>query len=183
LKTALFGHSMGSFAAQQYCVSHEPVIDALVLSGSTAFELPREGQPRQRWQPNAAFGAVRTPYDWLSRDPVEVDRYIEDPLCGFEGVGERRRSMRPTSPQWFTDPDVLARIPSALPVLLLAGDADPLNRQLEGLRRLEQRWRDAGVRRIDTHYYPGGRHEMLNEINRDEVTDDLIAWLSDTLSR
>ncbi len=181
LATALFGHSMGSFAAQQYCVGHEVALDALVLSGSTALELPPREAARVRWQPNAAFGAARTAYDWLSRDPVEVDRYIEDPLCGFEAAGERRRSMRPTDMQWFTDPAVLARIPAALPVLLLAGDADPVNRNLQGLRVLEQRWRDAGVRRIDTRYYAEGRHEMLNEINRDEVTRDVIAWLADAL--
>jgi alpha-beta hydrolase superfamily lysophospholipase len=183
LKVALFGHSMGSFAAQQLCVGEGAAIDALVLSGSTAVDLPSPGQARPRWEPNAAFEPVRTPYDWLSRDPVEVDRYIADPLCGFEAAGPRRRSMRPTSAHWFNDPASLARLRSDLPVLLLAGDEDPLNRKLAGLHELERRWRGAGVRRIDTRYYPGGRHEMLNEINRDEVTADVIAWLDDALAR
>jgi alpha-beta hydrolase superfamily lysophospholipase len=66
-------------------------------------------------------------------------------------------------------------------VLLVAGDADPLNRGLEGLRLLERRWRAAGVKRIDTRTYAGGRHEMLNETNRDEVTRDLVDWLSAAL--
>lgn len=180
---ALFGHSMGSFAAQQYCVGQDVAIAALVLSGSSALGLPSEGEPRPRWQPNAAFEPVRTPYDWLSRDEAEVDRYIADPLCGFEGAGERRRSMRPQNLDWFTDPAVLARIPPQLPVLLLAGDADPVNRQLAGLRVLEQRWRDAGVQRIDTLYYEGGRHEMLNETNREQVMRDVIAWLARALAR
>jgi alpha-beta hydrolase superfamily lysophospholipase len=180
---ALFGHSMGSFAAQQYCVSGEPAIAALVLSGSTAIEPPREGQPPPRRDPNAAFEPARTPYDWLSRDPAEVDRYIEDPLCGFEAAGQRRRNMRPQSLHWFVDPSVLARLPKQLPVLLLAGDADPINRKLAGLRLLEQRWRDAGVQRIDTLYYEGARHELLNETNRDQVTNDVIAWLARALPR
>jgi len=75
------------------------------------------------------------------------------------------------------DPAALTQIRPDLPVLLIAGDQDPLNRRLEALHLLERLWRKAGVRRIDTRYYPGGRHEMLNEINRDEVTRDLIAWL------
>jgi alpha-beta hydrolase superfamily lysophospholipase len=182
LPVALFGHSMGSFAAQQYCVSVPVAIAALVLSGSTAFELPRADQPRPSWQPNAAFEPVRTAYDWLSRDAGEVDAYVADPLCGFEAAGSRRRNMRPTSAHWFIDPSVLARIPADLPVLLVAGDADPLNRQLEGLHLLEQRWREAGVRRIDRRYYEEGRHEMLNEINRDQVTHDIMAWLSAVLA-
>jgi alpha-beta hydrolase superfamily lysophospholipase len=185
IPVVLFGHSMGSFAAQQYCVSCDPAIAALVLSGSTAIggiEPAREGQPPPaRWQPNAAFEPARTPYDWLSRDPAEVDRYIADPLCGFEAAGERRRNMRPQSTHWFTDPAVLARLPKELPVLLLAGDADPINRKLAGLRLLEQRWREAGVQRIDTLYYEDGRHEMLNETNRDQVTADVIAWLTGLL--
>ncbi len=182
LPLALFAHSMGSFAAQQYCGDGAPGVDALVLSGSTAFEAPRPGEARSEWQPNAAFEPARTPYDWLSRDADEVDEYIADPLCGFEGFGERRRNTRPPRLLALSDPARLRRTPPGLPVLLVAGDADPLNRELEGLRLLERRLRDGGVARVDTRYYAGGRHEMLNEINRDEVTRDVIAWLDTVLA-
>lgn len=181
---ALFAHSMGSFAAQQLCVTHAreaALIDALVLSGSTALEIRSEQARREAWQPNAAFEPVRTPYDWLSRDAAEVDKYIADPWCGFEAAAERRKNMRPRDLSPFNDAGMLARLRPELPVLLVAGDADPLNRKLEGLRLLEQRWKQAGVQRIDTRYYAGGRHEMLNEINRDEVTRDVCEWLRATL--
>jgi alpha-beta hydrolase superfamily lysophospholipase len=178
LPLALFAHSMGSFAAQQYCVTHDVAIDALVLSGSTAIE---PGALRA-WTPNAEFEPARTPYDWLSRDAREVDAYIADPWCGFEAAGERRKNMRPADVSPFVDAARLARLPRELPVLLVAGDADPLNRKLEGLHVLERRWRDAGVRRVDTRYYPGGRHEVLNETNRDEVTRDVCDWLSAKLA-
>jgi len=69
-----------------------------------------------------------------------------------------------------------------LPVLLIAGDADPVNEQLKGLHFLEQLWRDNGVQSIDTQYYAGGRHEMFNETNRDQVTQDLIAWIDKVLA-
>jgi alpha-beta hydrolase superfamily lysophospholipase len=181
LPLALFAHSMGSFAAQQLCQNGAVGVDALVLSGSTAFEPPKPGETPPAWTPNAAFEPARTPYDWLSRDPAEVDKYVADPWCGFETQGERRRAARPRGLAALADPAALARIPARLPVLLVAGDADPLNRKLEGLHLLERRWRDAGVQRIDTRYYPGGRHEMLNETNRDEVTRDVIAWLDTVL--
>ena len=172
LPLALFGHSMGSFAAAQLAFERSDAFDALVLSGSTALE-PGVALDLNF---NAAFEPARTPYDWLSRDPAEVDRYVADPCCGFESQGERA-----VTPEMFArvlfDPDAPRGVRGDLPVLLVAGDADPLNRSLEGLRLLERRWRSAGVKRIDTQYYAGGRHEMLNEINRDEVTRDVIAWL------
>jgi alpha-beta hydrolase superfamily lysophospholipase len=178
----LFGHSMGSYAAQQYCYGGAAELDALVLSGSTAWELTSEGR-RPPVDLNRAFAPVRTPYDWLTRDPVEVDKYIADPLCGFEAQAARRQRGSGIDWKQLNAPIGAAGIRSDLPVLLVAGDQDPLNRELQGLHLLEQRWRAAGVTRIDTRYYPGGRHEMLNEINRDEVTRDIIAWLREVPSK
>jgi alpha-beta hydrolase superfamily lysophospholipase len=179
---ALFGHSMGSFAAQQFCFSESRACDALVLSGSTAFDLSASGGALPAFTPNQAFEPARTAYDWLSRDPVEVDKYVADPLCGFE----TQRGRQPGAGIDFAklgDLRGIAGIRGDLPVLLVAGDEDPLNAKLAGLRLLEKRWRDAGVKRIDTRYYTGGRHEMLNETNRDEVTRDIVAWLGRTLGR
>lgn len=170
----LFAHSMGAAAAQQYAQDHASEIDALILSGSTARELPAEGEPPPLPPYNAPFEPARTPYDWLSRDPAEVDRYVNDPLCGFEA---QSRPFPRASARRLADPERLAAIRSDLPCLFVAGDADPINFNLAGMRLLERRWRDAGVRRIDTLYYPGGRHEMLNETNRETVTADIVAWL------
>ncbi|HMI93932.1 MAG TPA: alpha/beta fold hydrolase, partial [Polyangiales bacterium] len=142
LRLALFGHSMGSFAAQQLCYASSSALDALLLSGSTALEVSGK-RKRLSLEPNSEFEPARTPYDWLSRDPVEVDNYIADPLCGFEAQTGRNQGSRIDWKQ-INAPDGPAGIRSDLPVLLLAGHDDPLNRKLEGLRLLEQRWRDAG---------------------------------------
>lgn len=166
----LFGHSMGAAAAQQFAPTGSEKIDALVLSGSTLRDPGEEVPPY-----NLSFEPARTQYDWLSRDAAEVDRYIADPLCGFEGQTVRN-GMDRTDPR-RVDPARLQHIRPDLPVLLLAGDADPVNRNLQGIDYLEQRWREAGVLQIDRHIYEGGRHEMLNETNRDEVTSNLINWL------
>ncbi len=171
---ALFGHSMGAAAAQQYAPLGSHKLAALVLSGST-LRKPGDTAP----PPNAAFEPARTSYDWLSRDDAEVDRYIEDPLCGFEAQ-QIRNGFDRADPR-RVDPERLRAIRPGLPVLLVAGDADPINRNLEGIHFLERRWREAGVRHIDRQIYPGGRHEMLNEINREEVTANVIHWLQRNL--
>jgi len=175
LPVILFGHSMGSFAAQQLILDHSHAIDALILSGSGAREPRTEGAPPPPG-PNAAFEPARTPYDWLSRDEAEVDKYIADPLCGFETQTARRRASSIDFAR-LADPAALTGIRPELPILLVSGDQDAIGRNLEGLHLLERRYRDAGVSHIDTQYYEGGRHEMLNEINRDEVTANIVAWL------
>jgi alpha-beta hydrolase superfamily lysophospholipase len=174
----LFGHSMGAGIAQRWAPEGSREIAALVLSGSSATEPPQPGEAPPVFNPNAAFEPARTPYDWLSRDPAEVDRYIADPWCGFEKQTARRERVNVFE---LPPAEVLAQIRPDLPVLLVAGDADPINRGLEGLRLLEARWREAGVQRIDRLFYPGGRHEMLNEINREQVTADIIGWLDRVL--
>lgn len=166
----LFGHSMGAAAAQQFAPAGSGKIQALVLSGST---LRDPGEPIDPY--NAPFEPGRTAYDWLSRDEAEVDKYIADPLCGFEGQ-TIRNGMDRTDPR-RVDADRLKQIRPDLPVLLVAGDEDPVNRKLAGIDYLELRWREAGVTRIDRHIYEGGRHEMLNETNREEVTARTIAWM------
>ena len=71
---------------------------------------------------------------------------------------------------------MIARIRSNLPIYILAGDRDPINHHLEWFKPLAQRYRRVVLRDVTEKYYPGGRHEMLNEINRDEVLKDFLSW-------
>lgn len=188
LKAVLFGHSMGSFAAQRLCLDYSDDMDAVILSGSSSIDVmaaamaeeaanSAEGQGEVDLTAfNAAFEPARTPFDWLSRDDAEVDKYIESPLCGFELEAESAMTMFGAGARHGED-TAIANIRDDLPVLIVAGDADPINGGLELLKLLEARWRAGGVTNIETAYYQGGRHEMLNEINRDEVTSDIIGWL------
>ncbi len=180
----LFGHSMGSFAAQQYLLDHSALIAAAVLSGSAAVDFlvrPRGDAPQGLETMNRDLPNPRTPFDWLSRDPDEVDKYIADPLCGFN-MSERARESSAVSLARAIDPAQLSRIRKDLPIYIFAGDADPLNNHLEHLRPVAERYRAAGVRDVTERYYLGGRHEMLNETNRDEVLADLLAWIRRALT-
>ena len=178
LPLILFGHSMGSFAAQQYVLDHSDLLAGLVLSGSAAADrlIVRTDDAPDLTQINAAFEPARTPFDWLSRDPIEVDKYIADPFCGFGVSKEAMITMGRSLPR-TVDPKEIARIDKGLPIYIFAGDKDPVNADLERLKPVAERYRAAGIKNVVEKYYKDGRHEMLNETNRDEVLSDLLTWL------
>lgn len=178
LPVVLLGHSMGSFAAQSYLLDHSDLIAAAALSGSAAVDLLQmdSSGDADLTAINRAFEPARTPFDWLSRDTAEVDKYIADPLCGFGVIASSMATMAAASMR-IVDPAQLARIRKDLPIYIMAGDKDPINHDLEWLRPVAQRYRAAGIREVTEKYYPDGRHEMFNEINRAEVYRGLLAWI------
>jgi len=181
----LLGHSMGSFAAQQYVLEHSREIDGLILSGSGALDglaLLAGSAPPGSNILNAPFEPARTPCDWLSRDNRAVDRFLSDPLCFEQLQPASFASFLAAAPR-LSDPAGLRKIRGDLPIYLFSGSKDPVGQQLEGVRTLMERYRQAGIRDIRHDFYPGGRHEMLNEINRREVSRNLLNWLSALLDR
>jgi len=182
LPVVLLGHSMGSFAAQQYVLDNSALIAGLVLSGSAAVDKlaidPSHDADLTVF--NRAFEPARTPHDWLSRDPAAVDAYEADPLCGF-GINKRAMETMAASALRLVDSAELSRIRKDLPIYIFAGDKDPINHGLEWLKPLAERYRAAAIANVTEKYYPDGRHEMLNETNRDEVLRDLLSWLNTTI--
>jgi len=174
LPLVLMGHSMGAMFCQVYVLEHSHLIDGLVLSGTAA------PGPMPPGGPNSAFPNPRTDYDWLSRDDAEVDRYISDPFCGIRFSPD---SMASFAALWQRDPapESLSQVRKGLPIYVFVGDKDPINFGLERLTPLLEAYRSAGLN-VSTKIYAGGRHEMLNEINRAEVVGDLLAWLDGHVS-
>ena len=184
LPVILLGHSMGSFAAQQYVLDNSASIAALVLSGSASMEKLAIDPSREAdlTNFNAAFEPARTPYDWLSRDNAAVDAYVADPLGGF-GINQRAMQSMAEAAKRLTDPAEISRIRTDLPIYILAGDKDPINHNLEFLRPLAERYRAAGIANVTEKYYPDGRHEMFNETNRAEVLGDLLSWIRHAIAK
>lgn len=178
----LLGHSMGSFATQAAILDHASTWSGVVLSGSTALDMFAAGManaPADAPPGLAAFNAGfehRTGYEWLSRDPAEVDAYVADPWCGWDVPADVIPSLFAPASR-LADPALLAGIRSDLPILIASGDADPLAAGGALIQVLGQRYRDAGLSDVTVKLYPAARHEILNETNRDEVTADIVAWL------
>jgi alpha-beta hydrolase superfamily lysophospholipase len=181
----LLGHSMGSFAAQQYVLDYSRELDGLILSGSGTLDgLARlaSSAPEHMNILNAPFEPARTPFDWLSRDSAVVDAFINDPLCFAELQPAALASFLAAAPR-LSDPIRLRKIRQDLPICLFSGSEDPVGQQLKGVELLTERYHDAGIYDISKDFYLGGRHEMLNEINRDEVRARLLGWISAVLAK
>jgi alpha-beta hydrolase superfamily lysophospholipase len=180
-KLILIGHSMGSFAAQIYVVKHSDLIDGFILSGSAAIDMlqaPRGGLAAM----GSATAKPRTPFDWLSRDDKEVDVYIADPLCGFTVSEASLKSMFAAGAP-AADFEAIAAIRKDLPFYIFAGDKDPVNADMTRMWPLVERYRKAGIKDVATDFYAGGRHEMLNETNRDEVVTNLKNWVERVIAK
>lgn len=195
----ILGHSMGSFVTRCYLQQHAEGLTAAILSGTGYFgkgvvcagltlanlvcafggaEKPSKLIDRIAFGANnKPFAPARTAVDWLSRDEVQVDRYAADPYCGFLFTGAGYRELF-RGLNRLTDKTALRRMPKELPVLFFSGDHDPVGGMGGGVRRVAEDFRAAGMADVTVRLYEGGRHEMFNEVNRDEVAADVIQWVN-----
>ena len=195
----LLGHSMGSFFSRRFASIYTSELAGLILSGTAdnpgllgivgkllakTEALLKGKKAKSPLLDTMSFGAFkkgikdrRTDFDWLSHDPKIVDDYIESPYCGF------------VCSTWFYV-DLLnlmlslnrierpGFLPTDFPVMFFAGGQDPVGKKGEGVKNVHQKYVNAGLSKLTLKIYPKGRHEMLNETNKEEVFSDVLNFLN-----
>lgn len=194
----LFGHSMGSFLARQYLCEYGDGLDGAVICGTgyQPMAVVRLGMAISRAQAclfgwryrsmllrfmsfgsyNMKFRPHRTLCDWLSRDEEVVDAYIRDTRCGFAFTVNGYYNMFLGMSKILRSED-LQRMPKKLPVLFVSGAEDPVGSFGKGVRRVERMFREAGMEDVECILYPEDRHEILNELDREKVYQDIAGWM------
>jgi alpha-beta hydrolase superfamily lysophospholipase len=198
LPVFLLGHSFGSFIAQDYITQYGDGLAGVILSGSTMKNGPdvkagfliaaamtllgeRKKNPLIDYLSFGSYNRkINKPwckFAWLSRDEAEVGKYNNDPFCG--------EIFTTNFYYWFLKglsglykKDKIAKIPVKLPVYIISGDNDPLGNYGKSVVKLYEMYKKLGIYDIQLKLYPGGRHEILNETNRDEVFSDILKWLA-----
>ena len=194
-----FGHSMGSFMLRTILARYpDSGIAGAVICGTAWMPMPVIlaghgiarlvcGHYGARHVSNLLQGIMfggynakvehrRTEYDWISRDRAVVDAYCADPLCGFTPTAGLIRDMA-EGLRFIHSGENLNRMNRSLPVLFIAGGYDPVGDFGNGVKRAAEKFRKCGMKQVDCKIYPLARHEILNEINREEVYKDVTNWI------
>ena len=204
LPYVLFGHSMGSFMVRTILAKYpESGVSAAIICGTgwqPSFALPvlikvvegickktGEEKPNQKLH-DLVFGGynkrienARTPQDWLTRDEGIVDQYVDDPMCGFVASCGLLRDMM-MGIRYVQTPDNLSNMKKYLPVLFIAGEEDPVGPYGKGVEKAAKAFRSSGMVNVTVKLYPECRHEILNELNYEEVFEDIHQWLDKVLA-
>lgn len=194
----IFAHSFGSFIGQEYIIRYSDNIDGIILSGSSkqdgldvkaAYVLASiqnkffDNTKEARLIDKLSFGSYgnriknkRTRFDWLSRDEKIVDDYINDQLCGYIAPIDFYYNMFKGFKKLYK-PYRLNNILKTLPILIASGDMDPVGKYGNSVRRLYKQYKDLGIENVTLRLFKDHRHEIINEINREEVYDYIYSWI------
>ncbi len=198
LPVFLLGHSMGSFITQSYIARYGKGLRGVVLTGTSYIPLPLSfmgllasrilggllGDKRGgKWVQfltffnyNKGISDSKTPYDWISNRPQVVRDYLKNPYCGFSCTASFFECLYMGLFSLFS-PKTIPAIPKDLPILMLGGERDPLSHFGKGLLRLVDSYKTSGHTHINHRIYPGGRHEVLNDVLRHETYTTISDWI------
>jgi alpha-beta hydrolase superfamily lysophospholipase len=199
----IFGHSMGSFALRHYLSKFGTDIDGAIIcgTGNNSSLLNHVALKVAKWEQefkgpkhrshlmttlsfgkfNNKFKPNKTEFDWLNRDEIEVYKYIEDPLCGLvftssfyvdflNGIIELSKKSS------------VEQIPKDKPYLFISGENDPLSQRGKAIEQVAAQYKRAGIQNVSVKIYLKARHELTNEMNKEEIYKDVVAWLEKSLS-
>ncbi|WP_077624861.1 alpha/beta fold hydrolase [Sediminibacillus massiliensis] len=200
----LLGHSMGSFLARRYIQNHSSFLDGIILSGTGSHPGPvtipakwialREAARKGISEPspllnkltfgsfNKHTGSKETGFEWLTRDKEQIRTYVDDPMTGFTPTASFFYDL-------FSGFDLIDRseyidnISKSLPFLFITGTKDPVGKETKGVFKVMDRYYKHGLTNIIARFYEEGRHEMLNETNKEEVYEDIHQWIKHTLHK
>lgn len=194
----ILGHSMGSFIVRNYLCRYGSGVNGAVIVGTgmqsklilfgartmTSIQKFFMGPKHvSQFMNTMAFGAynkkfepVQTPYDWLSREPENVKRYIEDPMCGFTFTLNGFSTLFKLINECYNK-DKIQKIPKHLPILMLSGNDDPVGDYGRGVETAYKLYLDNGLLNVQMKLYEKDRHELLNEVDRELVYGDIYRWI------
>lgn len=195
----ILGHSMGAFLARQFITLYGNEIEGLIVSGTGQQALPlikmglyitkliaffKGWNYRSKFVDflalggnNDAFKPARTKFDWLTRDNDIVDKYISDKRINFiftlNGFYNMFNGM-----VRMNDQKMLNKIPKDLPLFFISGDKDPVGEFGKDVEKAYNIYKNLNLSNISMTLYKDNRHEILNELDRKQVYDDLLIWLN-----
>lgn len=193
----LFGHSMGSFVARSYSAKYGKTLSAAIFCGTSGtnpaagiavmiaeYVARRKGSHyKSDFIDTLAFGNYNkkfkdstTKFDWLTRDSKEVEKYRNDELCGFLFTADGYRDLfsllrSVSSSVWYRS------VPQSLPIYIISGSMDPVGEYGNGVRQVYHDLKKS-AHSVKIKLYDDARHELLNEINKDEVYNDILSWVN-----
>lgn len=202
LSLFIFGHSMGSFLTREFITEHGDDLAGVILSGPgdspalivsfarflvdflTLIFGPNHRsnliQKMMFGQYNSRISPRRTAFDWLTRDDAIVDEYVAHKENGFVFTLNGFAHML-TNVARVTQKSAFSAPPSDLPLLIVGGSQDPVGEWGKAVPALSRKYQDAGLRDVSYKLYEGARHEVINELNRDEVIADILAWIEERI--
>ncbi|KAB3528834.1 alpha/beta hydrolase [Alkaliphilus serpentinus] len=200
----ILGHSMGSLLTRTYIQKYGKEVMGVILSGTSGkaglsgelgllickLETIRLGKRgRSKLMDNLMFGGfnqgfepTRTKFDWLTSDKIEVDKYIYDDFCGGVCTTSFYKDII-LGLKEANSADGLKNIPKELPILIFSGEKDPVGKDGKGVTEVYEDYTSGGFDDVSLKLYKDGRHEMLNECNKEEVYRDILGWLDRVLAK